>query len=146
MTREVVLLVEDNRMDELLTIRALRQTRFANTIEVVRDGAEALDYLLRRGVFAEKASEPLPVLVLLDLRLPKVDGLEVLHQLRENPATLSLPVAVFTSSKDEEDLLKSRKLHASAFVRKPVNGEEFLRAVGSLGLFWGICHRSGGQT
>ena len=87
-----------------------------------------------------------PDLVLLDLMLPKVDGLEVLHQLRENPATLSLPVAVFTSSKDEEDLLKSRKLHASAFVRKPVNGEEFLRAVGSLGLFWGICHRSGGQT
>ena len=132
-TRSILLTEDDDTQREIIT-DILSASGYA--VQAAASGEEALQKL-GAGTFD---------LLLTDLRMSGMDGLEVLHQLRENPATLSLPVAVFTSSKDEEDLLKSRKLHASAFVRKPVNGEEFLRAVGSLGLFWGICHRSGGQT
>ena len=132
---KVVLLVEDNRDDELLTIRAFKKNNLRNEIVVARDGVEALEYLFCTGPHAQR--EPsLPELVLLDLKLPRLDGLEVLRRVRADERTAVLPVVILTSSKQEEDLMKSYQLGANSYVRKPVEFEAFLEAVKNLGLYW----------
>ena len=132
---KVVLLVEDNADDELLTIRAFKKNNLRNDIVVARDGVEALDYLFREGSHAGRPPG-MPEMVLLDLKLPRIDGLEVLRRIRADPRTSLLPVVVLTSSKQEEDLMKSYQLGANSYVRKPVEFEPFLEAVKNLGLYW----------
>jgi two-component system response regulator len=136
METKVILLVEDNPRDEILTLRALKRSKVANSVIVVRDGVEALDYLFGRGIYAEPSSHVRPQLVLLDLKLPKVDGLEVLQQIRANEQTRRLPVVVFTSSSEEEDLFKSYNHGANSYIRKPIEFEEFLEATQQMGLYW----------
>lgn len=132
----VILVVEDNPDDEKLTLRAMRQSDVPNIIVVARDGAEALEHL--HG----DASAPLPVLVLLDLKLPKVSGLEVLQKLRANERTKNLPVVVLTSSDEERDILQSYNLGANSYIRKPVDFDEFIDAVKQLGLYWLCINRA----
>ena len=131
-----ILLVEDNPDDEELTRRALEKNNIANTVNVVRDGAEALDYLFCRGRFADRDKTDLPTVVLLDLKLPKVDGLEVLTQMRANDRTKLLPVVILTSSKEEQDLIRGYRLGANSYIRKPVDFDQFVEAVRQLGLYW----------
>lgn len=131
---KVILLVEDNPRDEALTLRALKKSNIVNDVVVVRDGVEALDYLLNTPESGEP--NPLPQLVLLDLKLPKVDGLAVLKSIREHERTRLLPVVVFTSSSEQEDIVKSFDLGANSYVRKPVEFERFLEATKQLGLYW----------
>ena len=133
----VILLVEDNRTDEKLTLRAFRDCGVANEIFVVRDGAAALDYLFRTGEYAaDPAQAPTPSIVLLDLNLPKMGGLEVLERVRANDRTKLLPVIILTSSQEEEDVIRGYTLGANAYVRKPVEFAEFAVAARTLGLFW----------
>jgi CheY-like chemotaxis protein len=132
-----ILLVEDNPHDLELTLIALSRSQLANEVVIARDGAEALDYLLRRGMFASRPAGN-PSVVLLDLKLPKVDGLEVLREIRANPALRSLPVVMLTSSKEEQDLLRSYELGVNAYVVKPVDFTEFVRAIADLGIFWAV--------
>jgi two-component system, response regulator len=133
---KVILLIEDNESDELLTIRAFRRSNIVNDIDVVRDGSEALDYIFSQGTHAGRDEKNLPALVLLDLNLPKVDGLEVLRGIRGDARTRLLPVVVLTSSKEDEDIVRSYELGANAYVRKPVDFVQFSEAVQTLGLFW----------
>lgn len=135
MTR-VLLLVEDNPTDEKLTLRGFKKCGVANEIVVVRDGAEALDYLFERGKYTGRIAGELPAVVLLDLNLPRVGGLEVLRQIRANERTKLLPVMVLTASKEEEDVVRSYTLGANAYVRKPVDFGDFATAAQTLGLFW----------
>jgi len=132
----LILLVEDNDDDVQLTLRALRQHRIANSVKVVSDGAEALDFLFCRGAYAERPLDELPQLVLLDLKLPKVPGLDVLKRLREEPRTRRLPVVILTSSNVESDLATSYDLGANSYIRKPVDFTQFMDAVENLGLYW----------
>ncbi len=136
MTNTVVLLVEDNRDDVELTLRALRRHSVANRVIVVRDGAEALDFLFCRGAHAGRAREDDPAVVLLDLKLPKVGGLEVLQAMRADARTHNLPVVVLTSSDEEQDLLNSYEFGCNSYVRKPVDFAAFVEAVRQLGLYW----------
>jgi two-component system, response regulator len=136
MTMKPLLLVEDNRDDELLTIRALKKNNFLNDVIVARDGQEALDYLLGSGAHAGRDLSQVPQVVLLDLNMPRVDGLEVLRRIRADERTKILPVIVMTSSKEEEDIVQSYSRGANAYVRKPVDFREFTEAVKHLGLFW----------
>jgi two-component system response regulator len=136
MENKVILLVEDNPRDEALTLRALKKSNIVNEVVVARDGTEAIDYLFGMGAYADRDLTVMPQLVLLDLKLPKVDGLEVLRRLREGAATRRLPVVVFTSSSEEEDMLKSYDLGANSYVRKPVDFDQFLEATKQLGLYW----------
>lgn len=129
MQEKVILLVEDNPDDELLAVRALKRHNVVNQIEVVRDGQQALDYLL-------SDSRPLPALVLLDLKLPKVSGLEVLQRLRQNARTAILPVVMLTTSKEDQDLLNSYRSGCNSYIRKPVNFEEFVTAMMHLKVYW----------
>ncbi len=131
-----ILLVEDNADDEELTLRALKKNRITNNVVVARDGAEALDYLLATGSHAGRDPIDLPQVVLLDLKLPKIDGLEVLRRLRSNERTKLLPVVILTSSNEEQDRLKGYGLGANSYVRKPVDFGKFTEAVGQLGLYW----------
>jgi CheY-like chemotaxis protein len=133
---KVILLVEDNASDEKLTILAFKKCGVANAVIVERDGAAALDYLLAIGAHAGRDAAVLPSVVLLDLKLPKVDGLEVLRRIRAHASTKLLPVVILTSSKEEEDILRSYCLGANAYVRKPVGFAEFAEAARTLGLFW----------
>lgn len=132
MTNGYVLLVEDNADDELLTIRSLRKSGLANEIVVARDGAEALEAIFQRA----DTGAALPTMTLLDLKLPKVDGLEVLRRVRADPRTRTMPVIVLTTSREEEDVSASYQLGVNAYVRKPVAGGDFSDAVRTLGLFW----------
>jgi len=132
-----ILLVEDNPHDLELTLVALAKSQLANEVVVVRDGAEALDYLMRRGEFAERA-EGNPAVTLLDLKLPKIDGLEVLAEIRKTATLKSMPVVMLTSSKEEQDLVRSYELGVNAYVVKPVEFNEFVRAIGDLGIFWAV--------
>ena len=141
MRHRTILLVEDNPDDEELTRRALRSGMILNPLEVVRDGAAALDYLLAPGTDVGRDPEDLPVVVLLDLKLPKVDGLEVLRRLRAAGRTRHLPVVVLTSSTEEQDLVASYRLLANSYVRKPVNVVEFSEAVRTLGIYWALVNR-----
>jgi len=136
MRHKTLLLVEDNPDDEALTLRALRKYNLANEVVVARDGQEALDYLFGDGRFSGRDTSQLPQVILLDLKLPKVDGLQVLERLRAHPQTSRVPVVVLTSSNEERDLIRSYDLGANSYVRKPVNFEEFLEAARQLGLYW----------
>jgi two-component system response regulator len=132
----MILLVEDNADDEELTTRALRQAKIANEIVVARDGKEALDYLFGEGAHAGRDVARVPAVVLLDLKLPKVSGLEVLRRLRTDPRTNLVPVVVLTSSSEDEDMLKSYESGANSYVRKPVEFGAFASAVSQLGVYW----------
>lgn len=132
----MILLVEDNPDDELLTLRALRKNRLANEIVVVRDGVEALEYLFAEGSYSERDTTYQPQLILLDLKLPKVDGLEVLRRIREDERTQLIPVVVLTTSDEERDKISSYRYHANSFVRKPVDFSEFTEAIRQIGLYW----------
>jgi two-component system response regulator len=132
----VILLVEDNPTDEKLTLRAFKKSGVANEVVVVRDGAEALDYLFGAGRHADRDAADLPALVLLDLNLPLIDGLEVLRRLRADGRTRLLPVVILTASREEEDVLRGYSLGANGYVRKPVDFAEFAEAARTLGLFW----------
>jgi two-component system response regulator len=131
-----ILVVEDDPDDEELTIRALKKINLANDIVVVRDGAEALDYLFADGKSAGRDVVDTPAVVLLDLKLPKVEGLEVLKRIRENAPTRLVPVVILTSSDEQKDLIESYRLGANSYVRKPVDFEQFMKAVEELGLYW----------
>jgi len=135
MDNKVILLVEDNPRDEALTLRALKKSNIINDLMVARDGVEALDYLFGTGAHADDPPV-MPQLVLLDLKLPRVDGLEVLRRIREDVRTKRLPVVIFTSSSEEEDMIKSYDLGANSYVRKPVESGQFAEATKQLGLYW----------
>jgi two-component system response regulator len=136
MNGKVILLVEDNPDDEALTLRALKKNNILNDVVVAHDGVEALDYLFGTGAHAGRDASSLPQIVLLDLKLPRVDGMEVLRQIRGDERTRLLPVVVLTSSKEEQDLIRSYSLGANSYVRKPVDFEQFTEAVRQLGLYW----------
>lgn len=138
----LILLVEDNKTDELLTIRSLKTIGVANRVEVVRDGQQAIDYLLGETGDGTGALRELPALIILDLKLPKLDGHEVLQQIRTHTRTKLLPVVILTSSDEERDVMKSYQLGANSFVSKPVNIDEFTRAVKNLGLYWLIINKA----
>jgi CheY-like chemotaxis protein len=133
---KTILLVEDNPQDEMLTLRALHKANVANRIDVARDGQQALDYLFRQGEYAQREGPDLPAVVLLDIGLPRLSGLEVLERLRADPRTELLPVVILTSSDDERDRLKSYVNGANSFVRKPVDFAEFAATVARLGVYW----------
>ncbi len=132
-----ILLAEDNPNDVELTLSALKSQHLANDITVVYDGAEALDYLYRRGTFAGRTTAQ-PAVVLLDLKMPRVGGLEVLRQIRADPGLRSLPAVILTSSREETDVVKGYQLGANAYVVKPVDFGEFVSAVARLGIFWAL--------
>lgn len=131
-----ILLVEDNPDDELLTLLAFKENEIGNEVIITRDGAEALDFLFGKGKFEGRNTSILPQVVLLDLKLPKVDGLEVLKQIRQNDQTKLLPVVVLTSSKEETDIVKSYESGANSYIQKPVDFEQFSEAIKQLGLYW----------
>jgi two-component system, response regulator len=135
MTREpIVLLIEDNPKDEALTLRALKKANIGNNVFVARDGVEAVDYLL--GLDADGSHKPLPQLILLDLKLPKLDGHEVLERIRGDERTKLIPIVILTTSVEDRDRLAGYRLGANSYVRKPVDFTEFAQAVGQLGLYW----------
>ena len=136
MKEKTILLVEDNPDDEALTIRALKKNNISNTLVVVRDGAEALEYLFCTGRYKNRPTNEPPELVLLDLNLPKVNGHEVLTKIRANPATRLLPVVILTTSNEEKDKMNSYENGANSFIRKPVDFEQFTAAVKQLGIYW----------
>jgi len=133
---KTILLVEDNPDDELLTLRALQKSNILNEVVVTRDGAEALDYLFASGAYSDHDPNDLPEVVLLDLRLPKIDGLEVLRRLRAHKRTKLLPVVVLTTSDEESDIIASYNLGANSYIQKPVDFTQFMAAVQQLGLYW----------
>ncbi len=137
MSSKYILLAEDNPNDVELALVALSESHIANPVEVVNDGAEALDFLYRRGKYASRTQGD-PVVILLDLKMPKVDGLEVLRTLKSDPAMRRIPVVMLTSSREEADLVRSYESGANAYVVKPLNFDDFMRAVREIGMFWGI--------
>ena len=136
MNKRFILLVEDNQDDEELTLMAFEQSGINNEVEVVRDGAEALDYLFGTGSHAERDISNKPSVILLDLKLPKISGLEVLRRLRKDEQTQYLPIVVLSTSKEDRDIINSYKLGCNSYVRKPVDFNEFLTATQQLGLYW----------
>ena len=137
-----ILLVDDSPEDVELTIRALRRHKIANDIEVVEDGAEALDFLFCRGAYKERKFPHPPKLILLDLKLPKVDGLEVLRAMRADDRTKTIPVVILTSSKEQKDLITGYNLGVNAFVQKPVDFEQFGEAIRHIGMFWMLVNQA----
>ncbi len=135
-SKGTILLVEDNRDDELLTLRAFQKNRIVNPIAAVHDGQEALDYLFASGSYAERDKDDLPVIILLDLKLPKVNGLEVLREIRSNERTRVIPVIILTTSAEDEDVIGSYARGANSYIRKPVDFTEFVEAVRTLGNYW----------
>jgi len=142
MKDKIILLVEDNPDDELLTMRALRKNNVLNKVVVARDGVEALDYLFGTGRYSDRDTAVMPQLILLDLKLPKIDGLEVLKRLRADERTRLLPVVILTSSREEQDMLDGYGFGANSYVRKPVNFEQFVQAVEQLKLYWLILNEA----
>jgi two-component system response regulator len=136
-----ILLVEDSSDDAELAVHALRRENLANSIFIATDGEEALDFLFCRGPFAARSFDHPPKLVLLDLKLPKVDGIEVLKQLKDDPRTRAIPVVVLTSSKEERDLVRSYDLGANSYIQKPVDFEQFRETVKTLGLYWMVINQ-----
>lgn len=133
---KIILLVEDNPDDVELTLRAFRKYNINNSMEVVRDGAEALDYIFATGKYAERDTKDMPVVILLDLKLPKVDGLEVLRHIRNDERTKLIPVVILTTSEDDKDIVKSYNLGANSYIRKPVDFTQFTEAMRQLQLYW----------
>lgn len=131
-----ILLVEDRQDDIDLTMRSLKENNIMNKMDVVRDGPEALDYIFARGAYSSRDIKDLPAVILLDIKLPKIDGIEVLRQIRADERTKLVPIVVLTSSNEERDLVNSYKLGCNSYVRKPIDFEEFNKAVGELGLYW----------
>ena len=146
MTRKVILLVEDNPDDEALTLRALTRNNIGNSVVVARDGEEALDWLFCTGRYAARDAADQPALVLLDLKLPKVDGLEVLRRLREHRETKLVPVVILTSSREEMDRLKGYTNGANSYVRKPIDFAHFVEAVRQVGLYWLVLNEPPPET
>jgi CheY-like chemotaxis protein len=136
MRDQTILLVEDNLQDEMLTLRALKKINLANRIDVARDGQQALDYIFREGEFAGREGTDLPTVVLLDINLPRVGGLDVLARIRADPRTRLLPVVLLTSSDEERDRLRGYQSGANRFVRKPVDSAEFMETVSRMGVYW----------
>ncbi len=141
MNNRTILLVEDNPQDEMLVLRALRKVNLANCVDVVRDGQQALDYVFRRGEFADRTESGLPTVILLDINLPRISGLDVLAQLRQVPETRLQPVVMLTSSDEDRDRLLSYESGANSFVRKPLDFAEFAETVGRLGLYWFLVNK-----
>jgi two-component system response regulator len=131
-----ILLVDDSSADVELTLRALRHDALVDHIHIARDGEEALNFIYCREPFQKRAAEPLPRLILLDLNMPKVDGLSVLRTLKEDPRTRAIPVVILTSSKEEKDVAKSYAVGVNSYIQKPVNFDQFREAVHTLGLYW----------
>jgi two-component system, response regulator len=131
-----ILLVEDNPRDVDLTLRAMRKRNLANKVHVVRDGAEALDFIFARGEYAQRDKDRRPKVILLDLKLPKVDGLEVLRQIKADETTRLIPVVILTSSNDERDMVESYRLGVNSYIAKPVDFDKFMDSVQTLGLYW----------
>lgn len=136
MPNRIILLVEDNPDDEMLTLRALRRNNIVNKVVVARDGVEALDYLFGTGPYKDQEPPQLPAVTLLDIKLPKIDGLEVLRRIRSHERTELIPVVILTSSKEEQDIVNGYRLGANSYIRKPVDFEKFTEAVRELGLYW----------
>lgn len=136
MAKKHILLVEDNPDDEALALRALKKSNLANNISIARDGVEALDYIFCEGPHKERDINQQPVVVLLDLKLPKVDGLEVLKRIKEDDRTKRMPVVVMTSSSEEQDIVSSYDFGANSYIRKPVDFNQFTEAVAQMGLYW----------
>ena len=137
-----ILLVEDNQQDEILTLRALKKHNIHNEVVVARDGAEALDWLFVRGEFSDRDPNIKPQIILLDLKLPKLNGLEVLKEIRSNPETKRLPVVILTTSNEDADILTGYDLGANSYVRKPVDFDQFVEAVKNLGLYWLVLNQA----
>lgn len=142
MDNRVILLVEDNPDDEALTMRALKKNKILNEVVVAHDGVEALDYLFASGTYAGRDMSVMPQVILLDLKLPKIDGLEVLRRLRADDRTKLFPVVILTSSKEEQDLLNGYSFGANSYIRKPVDFSQFGEAVRHLGLYWLVLNES----
>lgn len=136
MNRDLILLVEDNPDDEALTLRALKKNNILNPVVVAHDGVEALDFLFGTGIYQGRDIKEKPTVILLDLKLPKIDGLEVLRRLRADERTKLIPVVILTTSNEEQDIIKGYSLGVNSYVRKPVEFEEFIKAVGLLGMYW----------
>ena len=137
-----ILLVEDNMEDAELTIYSLKKINLANNLFHVKDGAEALEFLFAEGEFAHRKAEKKPKVVLLDIKMPKVDGIQVLTKIKANPATRSIPVVIMTSSKEERDIINSYNLGVNSYVVKPIDIEGFVKAVSELGLYWLITNQT----
>ena len=146
MPERAILLVEDNPADVTLTVRALKKASIANEMIVARDGVEALDYLFGTGQYSSRNVNELPVVVLLDLKLPKVDGIEVLKRVRSAPLTKHLPVVILTSSTEESDITTCYEFNCNSYIRKPVDFNQFAEAVKQLGLYWLILNEPPPQT
>ena len=142
MENRAILLVEDNLDDVELTLHAFKKNNIRNVVHVVNDGEEALDFLFRRGKYSNSDRDELPTVILLDLKLPKIDGLEVLRQIRENELTKLIPVVILTSSKEEQDLLKGYTLGVNSYIRKPVDFIEFTNVARNIGLYWLLLNES----
>ena len=142
MSDKTILLVEDNPDDVTLTLRALKKNNLLNEVIVARDGVEALDFLFCEGNYANRAPEHLPELILLDLKLPKVDGLEVLKRIRAHGRTKLLPVVILTSSNEQSDIISGYELGVNSYIRKPVDFEQFIEAVRQLGLYWLVLNQA----
>jgi two-component system response regulator len=140
--KEKILLVEDNPDDELLTLRAFRKNNISNEVVVARDGVEALDYLFATGAYAGRDTADTPQVVLLDLKLPRLSGLEVLKKMRSEPLTKLLPVIILTTSSEESDVLSGYELGANSYIRKPVDFTQFLESVRQLGLYWLVLNQA----
>jgi len=136
MDKRTILLVEDNPDDVALTLRAFKKSNILNEVEVANDGVEALDYLFGNGAYAERDTNVMPQLILLDLKLPKLDGMEVLRRMRADSRTKLLPIVILTSSKEEQDIVDGYNLGANSYIRKPVDFAQFSEAIRQLGLYW----------
>ena len=136
MKEKIILLVEDNPDDITLTVRALKKNSILNEVVVAKDGVEALDYLFGTGIYAGRDTSVMPVVTLLDLKLPKIDGFEVLKRVRSNERTKLIPIVILTSSKEDDDIINGYSLGANSYIRKPVDFEQFTEAIRELGLYW----------
>jgi two-component system response regulator len=136
MEEKIILLVEDNPDDVELTLRAFKKNNILNRVVVAKDGVEALDYLFGTGAYADREAKDMPIVILLDLKLPKIDGLEVLKRIRQDERTKLLPVVILTSSAEQKDVINGYKLGANSYVRKPVDFDQFAKAIKHLGLYW----------
>lgn len=142
MQNAIILLVEDNPDDEVLTLHALKKNNIGNKIFIARDGAEALDFLFCQNQYADRGPHDMPQLILLDIKLPKIDGLEVLRRLREDERTSLIPVVILTSSKEQQDVVRAYQNRVNSYMRKPVDFRQFAEAVHQLGLYWLVLNQA----